>query len=102
MNEDEVVILIKRIIFGVCSLCKLVILDIAVVTGDQSFHQECFACEVCGDLLDVKMFYQLEDKFFCEKDKEVPSSTIDALNMIFFRLVLISVQIVVNSSLKDL
>jgi len=57
-------------LLGVCSLCKLVILDIAVVTGDQSFHQECFACDVCGDLLDVKMFYQLEDKFFCEKDKE--------------------------------
>ena len=58
-------------VFGYCTSCKLVILDIAVVACGESFHQECFSCYVCGGRLDAEQFYQFEGKFFCEKDKQV-------------------------------
>ena len=47
-----------------------------MVANGKNFHQECFVCHVCDDKLDTELFYQFQDRFYCEKDKEVTSKNL--------------------------
>ncbi|KAI5121576.1 hypothetical protein M0805_000755 [Coniferiporia weirii] len=50
-----------------CKVCKLPILDEAVMTGDDSFHAECFTCRSCKNRIDELVFAKTSQGFYCMK-----------------------------------
>ncbi|KAH8119287.1 hypothetical protein DFH11DRAFT_436052 [Phellopilus nigrolimitatus] len=50
-----------------CKVCKLAILDEAVMTGDDSFHAECFTCRSCKNRIDELVFAKTSQGFYCMK-----------------------------------
>lgn len=59
---------------GYCETCGLPIQESAVLAGGQTFHQHCFTCNHCGDILGSK-FYVVSGSNYCEKDQTVALSS---------------------------
>ncbi|KAL0575599.1 Rho-type gtpase-activating protein [Marasmius crinis-equi] len=50
--------------FG-CNVCKLPILDEAIMTGDDSYHAHCFKCKVCKNRIDELVFAKTSQGIYC-------------------------------------
>ena len=48
-----------------CNVCKLPILDEAIMTGDDSYHAHCFKCKVCGNRIDELVFAKTSQGIYC-------------------------------------
>ncbi|KAJ1978142.1 Rho-type gtpase-activating protein [Dimargaris xerosporica] len=48
-----------------CSICQRSILDEAIVTGDDSYHFECFRCSVCHNQIQGSCFAKTTQGIFC-------------------------------------
>ncbi|KAL6305221.1 hypothetical protein BKA93DRAFT_237913 [Sparassis latifolia] len=48
-----------------CSICKLPILDEAIMAGDDSYHAHCFKCKVCKNRIDELMFAKTSQGIYC-------------------------------------
>ncbi|RIB07463.1 hypothetical protein C2G38_428257 [Gigaspora rosea] len=50
-----------------CNVCKKPILDEAIMTGDESFHVECFRCRQCRAKIDDLVFAKTNQGIYCMK-----------------------------------
>ncbi|CAG8593943.1 9284_t:CDS:10 [Dentiscutata erythropus] len=50
-----------------CNVCKKPILDEAIMTGDESFHVECFRCRQCRSKIDDLVFAKTNQGIYCMK-----------------------------------
>ncbi|KAI0044212.1 RhoGAP-domain-containing protein [Auriscalpium vulgare] len=48
-----------------CSVCRLPILDEAIMTGDDSYHAHCFKCRSCQNRIDELMFAKTSHGIYC-------------------------------------
>ncbi|OSX66081.1 hypothetical protein POSPLADRAFT_1131942 [Postia placenta MAD-698-R-SB12] len=48
-----------------CNVCKLPILDEAIMTGDDSYHAHCFKCKVCKNRIDELVFAKTSQGIYC-------------------------------------
>ncbi|KAI0820004.1 RhoGAP-domain-containing protein [Trametes gibbosa] len=48
-----------------CNVCKLPILDEAIMTGDDSYHAHCFKCKVCKNRIDELVFAKTRQGIYC-------------------------------------
>ncbi|KAF9792592.1 hypothetical protein BJ322DRAFT_995743 [Thelephora terrestris] len=48
-----------------CNVCKLPILDEAIMTGDDSYHAHCFKCKVCRNRIDELVFAKTSQGIYC-------------------------------------
>lgn len=48
-----------------CNICKLPILDEAIMTGDDSYHAHCFKCKVCNNRIDELVFAKTSQGIYC-------------------------------------
>lgn len=48
-----------------CNVCKLPILDEAIMTGDDSYHAHCFNCKVCKKRIDELVFAKTSQGIYC-------------------------------------
>ena len=48
-----------------CSVCRLPILDEAIMTGDDSYHAHCFKCKVCKNRIDELVFAKTTQGIYC-------------------------------------
>jgi len=49
-----------------CSKCNKIIEDNFVTLDGKKFHKRCFACAVCGEVLDSSSFYKINSLPYCE------------------------------------
>lgn len=50
-----------------CNVCRLPILDEAIMTGDDSYHAHCFKCKVCKSRIDELVFAKTSQGIYCMK-----------------------------------
>lgn len=48
-----------------CNVCRLPILDEAIMTGDDSYHAHCFKCKVCESRIDELVFAKTSHGIYC-------------------------------------
>ncbi|RKP36415.1 hypothetical protein BJ085DRAFT_20563, partial [Dimargaris cristalligena] len=48
-----------------CSICNQPIYDEAIVTGDVSYHTECFRCLICHNRIEGSCFAKTTQGIFC-------------------------------------
>ncbi|KAF9049694.1 hypothetical protein BJ165DRAFT_1525038 [Panaeolus papilionaceus] len=48
-----------------CNICRLPILDEAIMTGDDSYHAHCFKCKVCNNRIDELVFAKTSQGIYC-------------------------------------
>ncbi|KNZ80478.1 Beta-chimaerin [Termitomyces sp. J132] len=48
-----------------CNVCRLPILDEAIMTGDDSYHAHCFKCKVCKSRIDDLVFAKTSQGVYC-------------------------------------
>ncbi|KAJ8077137.1 Rho-type gtpase-activating protein [Marasmius tenuissimus] len=48
-----------------CNVCRLPILDEAIMTGDDSYHAHCFKCKVCKNRIDELVFAKTSQGIYC-------------------------------------
>ncbi|KAG9009355.1 hypothetical protein FRB94_012172 [Tulasnella sp. JGI-2019a] len=48
-----------------CNVCKLPILDEAIMTGDESYHAACFTCRSCGHQIHELVFAKTSNGIYC-------------------------------------
>ncbi|KAF8161043.1 hypothetical protein B0H34DRAFT_699173 [Crassisporium funariophilum] len=48
-----------------CNICRLPILDEAIMTGDDSYHAHCFKCKVCSNRIDELVFAKTSQGIYC-------------------------------------
>ena len=48
-----------------CNVCKLPILDEAIMTGEDSYHAHCFKCKVCKNRIDELVFAKTSQGIYC-------------------------------------
>jgi Rho-type GTPase-activating protein 1/2 len=48
-----------------CNICRLPILDEAIMTGDDSYHAHCFKCKVCNTRIDELVFAKTTHGIYC-------------------------------------
>jgi len=53
---------------GVCAQCEEVVHDKVCTAFGKTWHPHHFLCEMCGEELWQKTFYERDGKAYCEKD----------------------------------
>lgn len=48
-----------------CNVCRLPILDEAIMTGHDSYHAHCFKCKVCKSRIDDLVFAKTSQGVYC-------------------------------------
>ncbi|KIO28065.1 hypothetical protein M407DRAFT_72301 [Tulasnella calospora MUT 4182] len=48
-----------------CNVCKLPILDEAIMTGDESYHAACFTCRSCSRQIQELVFAKTSNGIYC-------------------------------------
>ncbi|KAI8452219.1 hypothetical protein BY996DRAFT_7241680 [Phakopsora pachyrhizi] len=49
----------------ICSVCKLPISNEAIVTGEESYHAECFRCRSCSNRIEELIFAKTSQGIYC-------------------------------------
>lgn len=48
-----------------CGICKLPILDEAIVSGDDAYHAHCFKCKLCKNRIEELIFAKTRNSIYC-------------------------------------